>query len=52
MFLSKVLIGRTTLGNPTMKTPPDGYDTTTDWKDIFVVYHDAGAYAEYLLTYI
>ena len=52
MFLAKVLVGRTTLGTPIMKTPPDGFDTTTDGEDIFVVYHDAAAYAEYLITYI
>ena len=34
-----------------MKIPPSGYDTTTDGQDIFVVYHDAGAYADHLITY-
>lgn len=51
MFLVRVLVGRTTVGNSHMKVPPDGFDTTTDGKSIFVVYHDAGAYADYLITY-
>ncbi len=51
MFIARVLIGNTTLGNPSMKTRPPGYDTTTDGNHIFVTYHDAQAYAEYLITY-
>ncbi|CAF3645504.1 unnamed protein product [Rotaria sordida] len=51
MFLARVLIGRTCQGNPSMKVPPAGYDTTTDGQNIFVVYHDAGAYADHLITY-
>ncbi|CAF1511634.1 unnamed protein product [Adineta steineri] len=51
MFLARVLIGKTCPGNPQMKVPPSGYDTTTDGKHIFVVYHDAGAYADHLITY-
>jgi hypothetical protein len=51
MFLSHVLIGKTCQGNSTMRVPPPGYDTTTDGGDIFVVYHDAGAYADHLITY-
>ncbi len=51
MFLARVLIGNTCIGTPSMKVPPEGYDTTTDGLHIFVVYHDAGAYGEYLITY-
>ena len=51
MFLARVLVGKTTHGNSTMKTPPEGFDTTTDGQKIFVVYHDAGAYGEYLIRY-
>lgn len=51
MFLARVLIGKTTLGNPSMKTRPPDFDTTTDGRHIFVTYHDAQAYAEYLITY-
>lgn len=52
MFLARVLIGETAIGNSSMKVPPTGKDTTTDGQDIFVIYHDAGAYADYLITYI
>jgi hypothetical protein len=51
MFVSRVLIGKTTLGNSLMKTRPLGFDSTTDQNHIFVTYHDAQAYAEYLITY-
>ncbi|CAF0819065.1 unnamed protein product [Rotaria sordida] len=51
MFLARVLIGKTTLGNKSMKTRPFGFDSTTDGHHIFVTYHDAQAYAEYLITY-
>ncbi|CAM2721829.1 unnamed protein product [Rotaria socialis] len=51
MFIAQVLIGETILGNSSMKTRPPGYDTTTDGNHIFVIYHDAQAYAQYLITY-
>ncbi|CAF3619339.1 unnamed protein product [Rotaria sordida] len=51
MFLSRVLIGKTTIGNSSMKTRPLGFDSTTDGNHIFVTYHDAQAYAEYLIIY-
>ena len=51
MFLSRVLIGQTTLGNASMKTRPPGFDSTTNGSNIFVTYHDAQAYAEYLIRY-
>ncbi|CAF3313145.1 unnamed protein product [Rotaria sp. Silwood2] len=51
MFLTRVLIGKTTIGNSSMKTRPLGFDSTTDGNHIFVTYHDAQAYAEYLITY-
>lgn len=51
MFLARVLIGKTTVGNSTMKVPPTGYDSTTDGNHIFVTYHDAQAYGEHLITY-
>ncbi|UJR24224.1 hypothetical protein I4U23_027191 [Adineta vaga] len=51
MFLARVLIGKTTIGNGLMKTRPLGFDSTTDGNHIFVTYHDAQAYAEYLITY-
>ncbi|CAF3636991.1 unnamed protein product [Rotaria sp. Silwood1] len=51
MFIARVLIGKTTKGNSSMKTRPLGFDSTTDGNHIFVIYHDAQAYAEYLITY-
>ncbi|CAF1500720.1 unnamed protein product [Adineta ricciae] len=50
MFLARVLVGRTTAGNSSMKTPPLGFDSTSAGH-AFVSYHDAQAYAEYLITY-
>ena len=51
MFVARVLVGKTTPGNRSMKTPPAGFDSTTDGRHIFVTYHDVQAYAEYLITY-
>jgi len=59
MFLARVLIGKKFVVNPSMefdrdssmKTPPEGFDTTTDGEHIFVIYHDAAAYGEYLIIY-
>ena len=51
MFSARVLIGRLCAGNQSMKVAPPGYDTTTDGGNIFVIYHDAAAYAEHLITY-
>lgn len=51
MFVARVLVGKTTKGDGSMKTRPLGFDSTTDGKHIFVTYHDAQAYAEYLITY-
>ncbi|CAF2060473.1 unnamed protein product [Rotaria magnacalcarata] len=51
MFLARVLVGETVIGDENMKTPPDGYDSTTDGDHIFVTYYDSQAYAAYLITY-
>jgi poly [ADP-ribose] polymerase 10/14/15 len=51
MFLAKVLTGKSARGDSSMKAPPVGYDSTTNDSNIFVVYHDAQAYAEYLIVY-
>jgi len=51
MFLARVLVGKTTKGDSSMKTRPLGFDSTTDNNHIFVTYHDAQAFAEYLITY-
>ncbi len=52
MFLAKVLVGKSALGNDKMRVPPPGCDSITDNKHIFVTYHDDQAYAEYLITYM
>jgi hypothetical protein len=51
MFVADVLVGASILGNKDMKTPPAGYDSTTDGDRIFVVYRDNHAYASYLIVY-
>ncbi|UJR18179.1 hypothetical protein I4U23_005079 [Adineta vaga] len=51
MFVARVLIGKTTQGNSSVKSRPAGFDSTTDGTHIFVIYHDAQAFAEYLITY-
>jgi hypothetical protein len=51
MFLARVLVGNTTKDDSSMVTRPVGFDSTTDGNHIFVTYHDAQAYAEYLITY-
>ncbi|CAF1094066.1 unnamed protein product [Rotaria sordida] len=51
MFVVNVIVGNTTQGNHSMKTPPAGFDSTTDGDHIFVTYRDDQAYAEYLIVY-
>jgi hypothetical protein len=51
MFVAKVLVGKTTLGDTNMKVPPVGYDSTTDGNFIFVTYRDDQAYADCLIIY-
>ncbi|CAF1018619.1 unnamed protein product [Rotaria sordida] len=51
MFVARVLIGKTTNGNSSMRTRPVGFDSTSDGNHIYVTYHDAQALAEYLITY-
>ncbi len=51
MFVSRALVVNTTSGDSSMKTGPLEFDSTTDNDYIFVTYHDAQAYAEYLITY-
>ncbi|CAF1311317.1 unnamed protein product [Adineta steineri] len=51
MFMARALIGNTTQGNTSIRSPPDGFDSTTNGRHIFVIYHDAQAFAEYLITY-
>jgi serine/threonine protein kinase len=62
MYLCRVLVGEWTLGDSCMRYPPikgsgeaqETYDTTVDNEEspsIFVVYHDAQAYPEHLITF-
>lgn len=54
MFFSRVLVGNVEQGSSSMNIPPTGADTTVENKQnptIFVIYHDAQAYPEYLITY-
>lgn len=51
MFLARVLLGKRISANRSMKTPPVGVDSAVDANDIVVLYHDAQAYPEYLITY-
>ena len=51
MFVVRVLIGKTIIDNVSMKTRPSGFESTTDTIHIFGTFHDAQAYAEYLITY-
>jgi hypothetical protein len=51
MFVANVLVGNPAPGKQTMKTPPPGFDSTTDGNHIFVTYRDDQAYAAYLIVY-
>ena len=54
MFVVRVLTGRSVLGDPDMQMPKNGADTSVN--DVinpamFVIYHDAQAYPDYLFTF-
>ena len=49
-FSARVLVGKTTQGNRSTRVCPPGYDTTGG-NDVFVTYHDAQAYAQYLIVF-
>lgn len=54
MFVVRVLTGRYTQGENTMRTPPDNFDSVVDNTQnptMFVVFHDCQAYPEYLITF-
>ena len=55
MILAWVLVGRSCLGRPDMKAPPDGYQSTSNAPDarypIFVTYKDAQSYPAWVITY-
>lgn len=51
IFISaRVLVGRTTAGTATTRVCPPGYDTTGGG-NVFVTYHDAQAYGQYLIIF-
>jgi len=50
LFLARVLVGKTTAGHPLTRVCPPGYDTTGGGT-VFVTYHDAQAYGEYLIAF-
>jgi hypothetical protein len=49
-FLARVLVGKTTAGNQSTRICPEGFDTTGGGT-VFVTYHDAQAYGEYLIAF-
>ena len=59
MYLARVLVGLSVIGSSSMVEPPQlpggngrTYDSTCDQEaSIFVVYHDAQAYPEYLIEF-
>lgn len=61
LYVARVLTGRYTVGNPSMKaTPPRGSDPTDCYDSLvndqqppnmFVIFHDDQAYPEYLITF-
>ncbi|XP_071315254.1 protein mono-ADP-ribosyltransferase PARP14-like isoform X2 [Trachinotus anak] len=61
MYVARVLTGRYTVGNATMKSPPPRGTDPTDCFDslvdnpqqptMFVIFHDDQAYPEYLITF-
>jgi hypothetical protein len=54
LFVCKVLVGRYTRGDASMKTCPPGYDSLVDnisSPEIFVTHHDAQVLPEYLIAY-
>jgi hypothetical protein len=51
MLVCRVLVGRTCLGDTTMRQCPNGYDSTTDGSKIYVVYSNEQILPEYVITY-
>ncbi len=54
LFVCKVLVGRYTRGDASMKTCPPGYDSLVDnilSPEIFVTHQDAQVLPEYLIAY-
>ncbi|CAF1452324.1 unnamed protein product, partial [Didymodactylos carnosus] len=51
MFICRVLIGNSCLGNSSMTVCPPDYDSTTNGSNIFVTYNNKQIYPEYLITF-
>ena len=54
MFLARVVVGKYTLGKPSFKIPPDGFDSTSNSATLgtlFVVFKDHCAYPEYIISF-
>ena len=52
MFKVRVVVGKSCLGDPSYKQPPDGFDSTTDASQILICcFDDAQFYPEYVITY-
>ncbi|CAF1024000.1 unnamed protein product [Adineta steineri] len=54
LFICKVLVGRYTRGDASMKTCPPGYDSLVNdtlSPEVFVTHHDAQVLPEYLIAY-
>ncbi|CAF2878944.1 unnamed protein product [Rotaria sp. Silwood2] len=51
ILVCRVLVGRTCLGNQTMRMCPTGYDSTTDASNIYVVYSNRQILPVYVITY-
>ena len=51
MLVCRVLVGRTCRGHQGMRECPNGYDSTTDGSNIYVVYLNAQILPEYVITY-
>ena len=55
MYRVKVLVGEFTKGESKMIVPPEGYESVVDNQNdpkIFVVFYDAQAYPEHLITFV
>lgn len=50
LSLARVLVGQTTGGDRNTRVCPAGFDTTGGGS-VFVTYHDAQAYGEYLIAF-
>ena len=50
LFIARVLLGKTTDGDASTRVCPPGFDTTGR-NMVYVTYHDAQAYGEYLISF-